>query len=98
MVTTWLLRVGSRVTEWMVWMMVSFCMSVCRKVSMKNSKNSYKTPMVMESRKQQGQEKGGELKGHFSLSLSRMTMEKPTAAARKPLRVWSMVSQLGTTT
>ena len=80
-------------------MMVSFCMSVCRKVSMKNSKNSHKTPMVMEKQKaSRARKKGESSKVSFSLSLSRITMEKPTAAARKPLRVWSMVSQLGTTT
>ena len=99
MVMTLLVWVGSRVTERMVWMTVSFCMSVWKNQSMKNSKNSHSTPMVMEKQKaSRARKKGESSKVSFSLSLSTITMEKPTAAARKPLRVWSMVSQLGTFT
>ena len=66
---------------------------------MENSKNSHSTPMVMEKQKATRARNSGErLKVSRSSSLSSMTMEKPTAAARKPLMVWSMVSQLGTTT
>ena len=55
--------------------------------------------MVMEKQKaSKARKKGERSKTTFSLSLSRITMDSPTAAARKPLRVWSMVSQLGTTT
>ena len=36
---------------------------------------------------------GDRLKVSRSSSFSSKTMEKPTAAARKPLSVWSMVSQ-----
>ena len=50
-VTTLLESVGSRETEWMAWMTVSFCMSVPRKKSMPNSKNSHRTPIVMEKQK-----------------------------------------------
>ena len=55
--------------------------------------------MVMEKQKAtRAKKKGERSKVSFSLSLSSSTMEKPTAAARKPLMVWSMVSQLGTLT
>ena len=78
---------------------VSRCMSVWKNQSMPNSKNSHSTPMVMEKQKATSARKKGERwKVSRSSSLRSKTMEKPTAAARKPLRVWSMVSQLGTRT
>ena len=51
MVTTLLEAVGSRETEWRAWMTVSFCMSEPNHQSMLNSKNSQRTPMVMEKQK-----------------------------------------------
>ena len=52
--------------------------------------------MVMEKQNATMARKNGDRsKVSFSLSLSNNTREKPTAAAKKPLMVWSMVSQLG---
>ena len=78
----------------MAWTMVSFCMSVPRKKSMENSKNSHSTPMVMEKQKATtARYTGDRVKASFSLRLRMSRREKPMAAHRKPLRVWSMVSQ-----
>ena len=66
---------------------------------MPNSKNSHSTPMVMEKQNATSARKNGDRsKVSRSSSFSSSTMEKPTAAARKPFNVWSMVSQLGTLT
>ena len=99
MVTTLLERVGSSVTVWMAWMTVSFCMSVPKNRSIPNSKNSHSTPMVMEKQKATRARNAGDRRKVIRWSsLSSITMEDPTAAARKPLRVWSMVSHPGITT
>ena len=80
-------------------MTVSRCISVWKNQSMPNSKNSHRTPMVMEKQNATMARKNGDRsKVSFSLSLSSSTREKPTAAAKKPLIVWSMVSQWGTLT
>ena len=83
-------------TEWIVWTIQSFCISVAKRVSMKNSKNSQSTPTVMEKQKATTARKSGEsLKVNFSLRLKISTSAKPMAAMRKPLIVWSMVSHEG---
>ena len=98
MVTTRLLRVTSSATVWMAWITVSFCISVPKNQSMPNSKNSHSTPMVMEKQNAVSAMKAGERsKVSRSSPLSSTTSEKPTAAARKPLSVWRMVSQNGMT-
>lgn len=66
---------------------------------MPNSKNSHSTPMVMEKQKATMARNAGDRRNVTrSSSFSSITMEKPTAAARKPLMVWSMVSHQGITT
>ena len=77
--------------------MVSFCISMCRSQSAKNSKNSQRTPMVMEKQKATMERKNGDRwKAMVSSRLSRSTSEKPTAAIKNPVVVCSMASQKGT--
>ena len=74
----------------------SFCMSVPKNWSMPNSKNSHKTPTVMEKQNATIAKKSGHnLKENRSLRLNKSTSEKPTAATKKPFMVCSMVSQPG---
>ncbi|OQA38862.1 MAG: hypothetical protein BWY50_02186 [Spirochaetes bacterium ADurb.Bin315] len=96
MVMTFCEFVGSRLTLLMVWITVSFCMSMPKIQSMPNSKNSQMTPMVIEKQNATMMTKSGERrKVKRSLSLRMSTIEKPMAAARKPLTVWRAVSQNG---
>ena len=75
-------------------MTVSFCISSRKNWSMAHSKNSHRTPMVMEKQKATMAMNTGERdKEKRSCRLHRSTREKPMAAQRNPLRVWSMVSQ-----
>ena len=73
---------------------MSFCMSSNSTLSAKYSKNSHKTPMVMEKQNATMATNSGErLNIVLSERLSTSTSEKPMAAARKPFMVCSMVSQ-----
>ena len=63
-------------------------MSVPKKKSMLNSKNSHSTPMVMEKQKATRAKNSGERSKVNRSSLFRsITREKPTAAQRKPFKV-----------
>ena len=87
---------GLSITEDIVCMTVSFCISKPKNLSMENSKNSQNTPMVMEKQNATIDVKSGDrYMRSLSLLLSSRTSERPMAAARKPLRVWSTVSQKG---
>ena len=85
---------GSSITDEISWTTASFCISSSKSWSMPHSKNSHSTPMVMEKQKATMDIKAGDReRENRSFRLSRSTREKPMAAHRKPLRVWSMVSQ-----
>lgn len=80
-------------TEEMEWITASFCISNRKNWSMAHSKNSHRTPMVMEKQKATMAMKAGERdRENRSVRFSISTNAKPIAAQRKPLRVWRMVS------
>ena len=63
---------------------------------MPNSKNSHSTPMVMEKQNATTTQKNGDSENAMRSERLRMdTSASPMAAARKPLNVWSSVSQNG---
>ena len=91
-----LLFVGSSITDEIVWTMVSFCMSIWKSLSILNSKNSHRTPIVMEKQNAANATYTGEsVNLIFAFRLRMSISEKPTAAHRKPFVVCSIVSQFG---
>lgn len=63
---------------------------------MPNSKNSHTTPIVMEKQNAtMAMNSGDNLNIIRSLRFNKSTIEKPIAAAKKPFRVCSTVSQKG---
>ena len=88
MVMGMLLFVGSSITDEMVWTIVSFCMSMWKSLSIPNSKNSHRTPIVIEKQNAASATYTGESVNLIFASRFRMSIsEKPTAAQRKPFVV-----------
>ena len=96
MVTGMFILVGSSITEVMLWIMVSFCISIRNSRSMLNSKNSHSTPMVMEKQKATSETYTGESSNLILLLRFRISISaKPVAAHKKPVVVCRIESQLG---
>ena len=64
-------------------------------MSAPHSKNSHSTPMVMEKQNATIVRYSGDRLMFLLVLFRRSTVEKPTAANRKPFSVCSMVSQIG---